>query len=133
MPRFIPKFIGEVSGGKLKLDEEQKFKMYIASLSGPVYVVVSKPQDTRTLPQNDLLHGYIRLVCDETGDPDFEGMKEYLKKTCGVLEIKTKFGKEEKIVKSTAIYTKEEMDMFFKKAEVLTGVPVPDTKKVSYE
>lgn len=70
MNKLTPKFQGEIINGKLQLDEQFKFELYIGTLSSKrVEVIVKKWRKTRSNQQNKLYWGVIlKTISDYTGE-----------------------------------------------------------------
>ena len=86
---MIPKWIGTVVAGNLKIRDQESFQLYLDTLSGPVEVIVKKWRDSRSNKQNRAYWGIIiNMLSQETGNDD-ETIHEFLKaKFLGVETVK---------------------------------------------
>lgn len=69
MPKFIPKFIGTIENGTLKLNSPDSFKKYVSNLKAKKVVMIVKPfRKNRTVRQNAYYWACLNFIGDEIGE-----------------------------------------------------------------
>jgi len=97
---IIPKFLGRIEKGKLIIDRQQDFEIYLAKLCGDVEVTVCRPRKQRSNSENSYYFGVVVPILSEhtgyTPDEIHSLLKEkFLSKIIVVA------GKDEKIPRSS--------------------------------
>lgn len=129
MNKIIPKFKGVVKDGKLTLNSQSKFDLYVGSLSGDIELVIKKAVKTRSLDQNALYWLYLGVISDDTGHTA-EEIHEYAKRLYLKPQILTLFGKNIKVPGTTTTLSKNEFSEYLSKIEQLTNIPIPNWNDV---
>ena len=117
MPEPLPIFTGTVLNGRLTLDEPERFKTYVQSLSGRVVdVTVCKHREKRSNPQNALYWScYVAPLASHHGW-DADDMHEYLKLECNPVMLHVN-GQEVKVGGSTAKMDRAEFTAYLERIE----------------
>lgn len=84
--KVVPIHKGIVFSGKLKLHNRDKFDDWMKGLQGDVEVIVRKPQQPRSLKENNYYWGVIiKMISEETGafpdDVHYELKRMFLKQS----------------------------------------------------
>ena len=113
----LPVFSGTVSGGRLILDEEERFKRYVQSLDGRVVdLTLGKHRERRSNPQNSLYWScyVVPLAAHHGWEP--EEMHDFLKRECNP-KMKTLNGKDEIVGGSTTELDRAEFTAYLERIE----------------
>lgn len=106
----------QIIGNKTKIEEE--LSLILDELdSDPTVKYQVSIKDTRTISQNDLLHGALRILAEEMGENNIEDLKLQLKTDMGLYSDKVIVENNKEIVirtyKSTAHMSKRELSSFY--------------------
>jgi hypothetical protein len=92
------KFRAEIKSGKLKIHDHQKMIEYCSTLKDGIIIVnVYRPKKSRSLPQNNYLHGVIIKMLSDYLGYEFYEMKGIIKWLFGIKhtsELSTKESEE---------------------------------------
>ena len=133
---MIPRFIGKVSGGKLHLNDIDKYQSWINSLEGKaVEVSVAKETTSRTEKQNKYLWGVVYTVISDylgyTNDEVHELMKSILLK-----KHMEAGNKRYTVIRSTTDLSTDEFSKYIEDvkrwASKEFGLYVPESNQVNY-
>ena len=121
---FTPIYIGNVSKGKLILQDKERFQMWIEGLDGVVEIIVRKHRNNRTNRQNNLYWGYLELIEAETGNTAND-LHEYLKRKFLQPREITVLGEKIRLPATTTKLNTKQFSEYLEKICALTGVPIP--------
>ena len=79
MSKIIPKFKGKVEKGKLTLNNQSKFELYLNGLEGEIELIIKRAIKHRSLNQNNLYWLYLNVISEDTGNTP-EELNEYFKR-----------------------------------------------------
>lgn len=126
---LTPKFKGTVKEGKLILDKQSLYEIYLGNLEGKnIELVIKQEKKTRSIKQNALLWSYYGLIITESGNYHITPQELH-----DAFKIKflpprlIDFRGDELLIpsSSTELSTGEFTD-FISQIEAYTGIPCPN-------
>lgn len=131
MSKLIPKFYGEVKDGKLKLENQDKFEIYIGTLAGRVELTVKKFRKSRSVQQNRYYFGVVlKIISDHTGY-ETEDLHNHFKTHF----LKKKVGKLTSYYSTTKLDTlqfTDYLDKVIRFAEQRLDLNIPSPDEIDY-
>ena len=126
-------FNARIEGGKLRIEQEDKWKRYLSGLNENTLLSVSveKRKNKRSLTQNAYYWVYLGVIENETGN-NADDLHELFKRKFLKPVTKTILGEEVKLPASTTNLDKLSFGEYMDKICALTNVPLPDPELAGY-
>lgn len=139
---IVPILKGNVSGGKIKFDDEEKLRMHLASFmdEARIEVVIRKARSKRTIKQNNYYFGVVlKIIAEESGNWDEKGytthdLHDYFKAKFLQKRIEI-FGKTYTVIRSTTDLNTKEFTEYIRQIKMFVAseydIFIPDAEDIT--